>query len=376
MPCLNESETIGQCIKNAKIWVSKSQIDTEILVADNGSIDGSQLIAKRLGARVINVKTPGYGAALNYGISKAHGDFIIMGDSDMSYDFSKLGPFVEKYLEGYDLVMGNRFLGEIHPGAMPWMNKYIGNPALTFIGKFLFNIRINDFHCGLRGLSKKAFRKIDLRTTGMEFASEMVIKSKLCNLKITEVPIVLSKDGRSRPPHLKPWRDGWRHLRFMLLFSPDWLFLFPGALLFIFSLVSYFFILFDMVKLGNIVFGLHTLFYVQSGVIAGLITLSYGILIKSFAIREGLLKKDSFIEKIKDYPILEIGGLLGLIMIFISVLIGLNALYIWSLFGFLDLRMYPIINQVSISSILFTSGFIVLFFSLAMGLNSLPIKSE
>jgi glycosyltransferase involved in cell wall biosynthesis len=217
MPCLNEIETLGRCIEKAKSWIEKNGLDAEILVADNGSTDGSQKNAESLGARVISVAQRGYGSALFHGCMAANGEWIIMGDADDSYDFSALDPFVEKLSDGYDLVMGNRFAGGIAPGAMPWKNRYIGNPILTLIGRFLFKSPANDFHCGLRGFRKDAFLRMDLRTTGMEFASEMVIKANLFGMRITEVPTTLSKDGRSRAPHLRPWRDGWRHLRFMLI---------------------------------------------------------------------------------------------------------------------------------------------------------------
>jgi glycosyltransferase involved in cell wall biosynthesis len=220
MPCLNEAETLALCINKANTWASHSGIQTEVLIADNGSTDGSQAIAASLGARVIPVQQRGYGSALSHGCMAAKGEWIIMGDSDDSYDFSNLDPFIQQLREGFDLVMGNRFLGGIVPGAMPWKNRYIGNPILTWVGRLLFKCPAKDFHCGLRGFRKDAFLRMDLRTTGMEFASEMVIKANLFGMCITEVPTTLSKDGRSRPPHLRPWRDGWRHLRFMLLFSP------------------------------------------------------------------------------------------------------------------------------------------------------------
>ena len=232
MPCLNEAETLALCINKANAWALHSGIQTEVLIADNSSTDGSQAIAESLGARVIPVKQRGYGSALFYGCMVARGEWIIMGDADDSYDFSNLDSFIQKLREGFDLVMGNRFLGGIAPGAMPWKNRYIGNPILTWVGRLLFKCRAKDFHCGLRGFRKDAFLRMDLRTTGMEFASEMVIKANLFGMRIAEVPTTLSKDGRSRPPHLRPWRDGWRHLRFMLLFSPLWLFLYQGLLCF------------------------------------------------------------------------------------------------------------------------------------------------
>src|SRR5471032_2130011 len=233
MPCLNEAETLARCIEKAKVGIQRSGVRGEILIADNGSTDGSQAITEKLGVRLVPVKARGYGSALIGGVHAASGEWIIMGDADDSYDFSDITGFVKKFQAGDELVMGCRLPvggGTISPGAMPWKNRWIGNPVLSFIGRLFFKCPAHDFHCGLRGFTKAAFWKMDLQTTGMEFASEMVIKSTFKQLKIAEVPITLHKDGRSRPPHLKPWRDGWRHLRFMLLFSPRWLFFAPGFL--------------------------------------------------------------------------------------------------------------------------------------------------
>jgi hypothetical protein len=229
MPCLNEAETLATCIRKAKACIGRLGLAAEVVVADNGSTDGSQAIAAAEGARVVNVPLRGYGAALYGGIQASRGRFIILGDADDSYDFSKLDAFVQQLRDGADLVIGNRFLGGVSPGAMPWANRYIGNPVLSAIGRRFFRSTASDFHCGLRGLSRDAFERMNLLTTGMEFASEMVIKATLAGMRVVEVPTTLDKSGRSRPPHLRPWRDGWRHLRFMLLYCPRWLFLYPGA---------------------------------------------------------------------------------------------------------------------------------------------------
>lgn len=233
MPCLNEAETLAACIAEAQAALKEADIEGEIIVADNGSTDGSQRIALAMGARVVEVTRKGYGNALSGGIEAAAGQYIVMGDADASYNFSHIPRIVESLLDGADLVMGNRFRGGIAPGAMPRLHRYLGNPVLTGIGRLLFRCPVGDFHCGLRGFSKAAYRRMELSTAGMEFASEMVIKSTLKGLRVTEVPTVLRPDGRSRPPHLRSWRDGWRHLRFMLLFCPRWLFLFPGLFLFL-----------------------------------------------------------------------------------------------------------------------------------------------
>src|SRR5712664_924542 len=231
IPCLNEANSLAQCVNKAMGAFRKAGLSGEVVVADNGSTDGSVELAESRGARVIHVAERGYGAALRAGIAAARGPFIIMGDADDSYDFADVPRFVEKLRVGFDVVMGNRFLGGIKPGAMPPLHRYLGNPLLTFIGRLFFKSPIGDFHCGLRGFSKEAFLKLHLQTTGMEFASEMVVKATLQHLRVTEVPTTLSPDGRSRPPHLRSWRDGWRHLRFLLLYSPRWLCLYPGALL-------------------------------------------------------------------------------------------------------------------------------------------------
>ncbi|HAV55128.1 MAG TPA: dolichol-P-glucose synthetase, partial [Aequorivita sp.] len=223
MPCLNEAETLAICIKKAQGFFEREKISGEVIIADNGSTDGSQQIAKSLNATVVNVPQKGYGSALRGGIEAANGKYVIMGDADDSYDFSNLMPYLLKLREGYDLVMGNRFKGGIKPGAMPFLHKYLGNPVLSFIGRLFYKSNIGDFHCGLRGFSKKAYYTMELKTTGMEFASEMIVKASLKNLQITEVPTILSPDGRTRPPHLNTWRDGWRHLRFLVLYSPNWL---------------------------------------------------------------------------------------------------------------------------------------------------------
>ena len=338
MPCLNEAETLSLCINKANAWISHSGMETEILIADNGSTDGSQAIAESLGARVVSVQQRGYGSALFHGGMAAEGAWVIMADSDDSYDFSNLDPFIEKLREGFDLVMGNRFLGGIAPGAMPWKNRYLGNPILTWVGRLLFKCPAKDFHCGLRGFRKDAFVKMDLRTTGMEFASEMVIKANLFGMRIAEVPTTLSKDGRSRPPHLRPWRDGWRHLRFMLLFSPRWLFFIPGAILFFICFISYAALLSGPVKIGAVTFDVHTLFFAEAGLVLGVLASTLGIVIRVLGTREGLLQDHSLIEKFRASPILEVGGIVGILMMLVGLFLGFHALVAWSAVNFGSLR--------------------------------------
>jgi glycosyltransferase involved in cell wall biosynthesis len=376
MPCLNEAETLGTCIQKANAWIARSGFDAEVLVADNGSTDGSQALAQSLGARVVPVSQRGYGSALYHGSLAAQGEWIIMADSDDSYDFGALDPFIAKLREGYELVMGNRFLGGIAPGAMPWKNRYIGNPVLTWIGRVLFSCPAKDFHCGLRGFRKDAFLRMDLRTTGMEYASEMVIKATLFGMRICEVPTTLSPDGRSRPPHLRPWRDGWRHLRFMLLFSPRWLFLIPGAIVLLVSLAVYLKLLLGPVTLGGIVFDIHTLLFAEAGVILGSLGLSTGFAVRLFGAREGLLKDHAVLDWVRRSPVLETGGAVGLAMLAVALAMGLSAFSGWATTGFGQLFPGAVIRQVSLSTLLFVLGGIVLMTSLLIGFLSLPLRRE
>ncbi len=288
MPCLNEAETLQLCIKKANQYLKDNSVSGEVLIADNGSTDGSQKIATHEGARVIDVPVKGYGAAIIHGINAAKGKYIIMGDSDDSYDFLKLDPYVEKLREGFDLVMGNRFLGGIEKGAMPFLHKYLGNPVLSFIGRLFFKIKIRDFHCGLRGFNKKSIKALNLQTTGMEFASEMVVKAALFHLRIGEVPTILSQDGRSRPPHLRTWRDGWRHLRFLLLFSPAWLFFYPGILTFVVGLSGVITLSMVSISIGSITLDIHTLLYSSFATIMGFQAILFYLLSRTFAINFNL----------------------------------------------------------------------------------------
>jgi glycosyltransferase involved in cell wall biosynthesis len=338
MPCLNEAETLEICIKKAQRALDEYSIVGEIVIADNGSTDGSQAIAIRMGARVVQVGAKGYGNALMGGISNARGKFIIMGDADDSYDFTATGPFIDKLREGYDLVMGNRFRGGIKPGAMPFLHRYLGNPVLSGIGRLFFSSPCGDFHCGLRGFRKDAIYKMDLRTTGMEFASEMVVKAALFNIRIAEVPTALSPDGRSRPPHLRSWRDGWRHLRFLLLYSPRWLFFNPGLLLMAVGLLVGLWLLPGPRIIGNITFDVHTLLYTMAATVIGFQSVIFAIFTKTFAITEGLHPKDSRIDKWFRFFTLEKGLLTGAAFMIIGLIGSLYALSDWGsrLFGPLD----------------------------------------
>jgi hypothetical protein len=338
MPCLNEAETLESCIRKAARFLAEHRVRGEIVIGDNGSTDGSQEIARRNGARVVNVPIRGYGAAIYHAALTTRGRFIVMGDSDDSYDFSALQPFLEKLREGYALVMGNRFRGGIRPGAMPWKNRYIGNPILSGIGRLFFHCPARDFHCGLRGFSRDFFDRIDLRTTGMEFASEMVIKATLSGESIAEVPTTLDPDGRSRPPHLRPWRDGWRHLRFMLLYSPRWLFLIPGQLAMLIGTAGLVVLAGGDVAFGNVHLGVHTMLYAAMTILAGFQAVCFSVFTKVFAITEGLLPEDPKLTRLFRYVTLESGLITGFVLLLLSAAGTLYAFSYWSstTFGPLD----------------------------------------
>ena len=372
MPCLNEAETIGICITKAKQWLIKNKVAGEIIVADNGSTDGSQNLAAVLGARVVHVVEKGYGSALMGGIQAARGKYIVMGDADDSYNFSHLEPFLEKLREGYDLVMGNRFAGGIRPGAMKALHRYLGNPVLTGIGRVLFKSPCGDINCGLRGFSKAAALRLDLRTTGMEFASEMVVKSTLHKLRIAEVPTVLFRDGRSRPPHLRSWRDGWRNLRFLLLYSPKWLFLYPGSLLMIAGLLIGLWLLPGARSLGTVTFDISTLLYAASAIVIGFQAVNFSIFTKIFAISEGLLPEDHRIERLFRYVTLETGLVVGASLVLLGFGMSLYAVGNWGSHGFGDLVPDQILRVVIPSVTALIIGFEVIlssFFLSVLGLK-------
>ncbi|MEN9499970.1 MAG: hypothetical protein RIS83_1789 [Pseudomonadota bacterium] len=345
MPCLNEAETIAICVRKAMHYLAEQGISGEVLVADNGSTDGSQSLAEALGARVIAVAEKGYGAALMVGIKAAHGRFVIMGDSDDSYDFTALDPFLLKLRAGYDLVMGNRFKGGIRPGAMPPLHRYLGNPVLSFIGKVFFKSPISDFHCGLRGFSRSAMLALDLRAPGMEFASEMVVKATINGLKITEVPTILSPDGRSRPPHLRSWRDGWRHLRFLLIFCPRWLFLYPGALLFLLGGATMLALLPGPRMLGPITFDIHTLLYASGGVVMGFQALQFWVFAVFYGMQTGVMPAGSLMKRAFTHFALEVALIVAAIFLIGGFSLGLSTLAIWGAEGFGSLSAGLMVRQ-------------------------------
>jgi hypothetical protein len=334
MPCLNEAETVATCVRKAAAWLEANGVSGEVVVADNGSTDGSQALAAAAGARVVAIAAKGYGNALLGGIQAARGRHVIMGDADDSYDFSNLGPFLAQLREGKQLVMGNRFKGGIAPGAMPPLHYYLGNPVLTAIGRILFHNPCGDFHCGLRGFDRQAILALDLHTTGMEFASEMVVRAALANLRIAEVPTTLSPDGRSRPPHLRSWRDGWRHLRFLLMYSPRWLFLVPGLGLMAAGLALFLLVLPRPFPLFGIVLDVHTLLAAGGFIIIGYQAIVFGVLTKIFAITEGLLPEDPQLNRAFRHVTLETGLAAGALQILLGAGGALAALWHWRSTGF------------------------------------------
>jgi glycosyltransferase involved in cell wall biosynthesis len=311
MPCLNEAETVETCVRKTIAFFEEQGIDGEVIIADNGSTDGSQQLARDAGARVVAVSDKGYGNALMGGIRAARAPFVAMGDADDSYDFATLGPFLAELRDGADLVMGNRFKGGIAPGAMPPLHRYLGNPVLSFVGRLFFGSKIGDFHCGLRAFRKESILRLGLQTGGMEFASEMVVKATLARYDIREVPTTLSPDGRTRAPHLSTWRDGWRHLRFLMLYSPRWLFLIPGLLLMTLGLVSGVALSFTTVRVGDIAFGVDTLVGASAMMVIGFQAVVFALLTKVYAMEEGFLPHDKRVQKIIDWWSLERGLVLG-----------------------------------------------------------------
>jgi glycosyltransferase involved in cell wall biosynthesis len=307
MPCLNEAETLGACIEKAQRALRESEIAGEVIVADNGSSDGSVEIAERLGARVVKVEARGYGNALMGGIAVAAGKYILMGDADDSYDFGHIPRFVEELRGGAELVMGNRFRGGILKDAMPPLHRYFGNPALSWLGRLFFRSQVGDFYCGIRAFRKEAYEKMGLRTTGMEFATEMVVKATLFQMKVAEVPTTLSPDGRSRPPHLRTWRDGWRTLRFFLLYSPRWLFLYPGLALMLLGGLLGLWLLPGTRVVGSVSFDVHTMIYAAVFVLLGFQAVAFALFTKLFAISGGLLPPDPTLDRLFQYITLEVG---------------------------------------------------------------------
>lgn len=376
MPCLNEAETLKTCIDKAMKYLKDNNVSGEVVIGDNGSTDGSQEIARSCGARVVDIPRKGYGSALMGAILASNSKYVIMGDSDDSYDFSNLNPYIEKLRQGYDLVMGNRFKGGIAKGAMPFLHYYLGNPVLSFIGKLFFGGGINDFHCGLRGFRQDIVTLLNLQTTGMEFASEMVVKAQINKLKIIEVPTTLSPDGRSRPPHLRTWRDGWRHLRFLLLYSPKWLFLIPGLTLMILGFVMFALIENGPVQLMNMYFDTNTLLYAGAFMVIGFQAVNFAVFTRIYAIQQGFLPKNNTLDKLYNFVTLEAGLVIGILITLAGFGGSVYSLYLWDLEEFGNLNYSSILRVVIPSVIAIMIGLQTVFSSFFLSFLGLNQKKN
>ena len=375
MPCLNEAETLAVCVRKARGFLGASRIQGEVIVADNGSQDGSVAIALEEGARVVPVAARGYGAALLGGIADARGRHVIMGDADDSYDFSNLGTFVEQLRAGADLVIGNRFRGGIAAGAMPLLHRYLGNPVLSFLGRLFFSVKIGDFHCGLRGFNRDRILALGLRTTGMEFASEMVVRSALAGYRIVEVPTTLRPDGRSRPPHLRTWSDGWRHLRFLLMFSPRWLFFYPGLALLAFGLIGTVLLLPGRFYIGSVGIDIHTFIVACISILLGLQSLTFAAVARRYGAKQGLLP---------DSP--RYGSLLGaitlerlLIVALVLLVLGLGGVFwcveVWISAGFGTLEYAALLRILMVSLTAIAAAFQLACTAFLAGIMDIPARS-
>jgi glycosyltransferase involved in cell wall biosynthesis len=374
MPCLNEAETLAACIQKAQQAIEKGGLKAEIIVADNGSTDGSQVVARELGVRVVPVARKGYGSALIGGIDAAMGTFVIMGDADDSYDFTAIGPIVAKLRDGYDLVVGNRFQGGIEAGAMPWLHRWVGNPVLSLISRLFFHAPVGDIHCGLRGFRKDAYESMRLRATGMEFASEMVIKASLKGMRIAEVPVTLRPDGRSRPPHLRTWRDGWRHLRFMLLFSPRWLFLYPGLTLFAVGVILSALLLVRPLRVGGVTLDIHTLLVAGFLALLGYQLVLFAVFTKIFAIRMGFHPPHPLLQRLFQYVTLEVGLVAGAVMVIAGVVGLVLAVASWQAAGFGTLDPSLTMREVIPAVLLLAIGTQTVFASFFISILSIDVN--
>jgi glycosyltransferase involved in cell wall biosynthesis len=371
MPCLNERETVGVCVSKAMSALKDAGISGEVIVADNGSTDGSMEIARAEGARVVNIQEKGYGSALKGGILASGGKYVLMADSDDSYDFSHAPRFLEPLRAGADLVMGNRFKGGIADNAMPFSHRYIGNPVLSGIGRLFFGSRCSDFHCGMRGFRKDSFLRMDIRSTGMEFASEMVVKASLLQMNVSEVPTTLRPDGRNRAPHLRTWRDGWRHLRFLLMYSPRWLFLYPGILLVLLGLAGCVLLLPGRRVFHGIGFDVHTLLYAFISVLLGFQLIAFAAFTKVFAITEGLLPEDPRLHRVFRWVTLETGLMVGGLLMLLGVGGSFVAVSDWARDSFGALQPQHTLRIVMPSVFSLTIGLQIIFSSFFLSILGL-----
>jgi glycosyltransferase involved in cell wall biosynthesis len=340
IPCLNEAPTIGSCIRKAQASFGRLGVSGEVVVADNGSVDGSQAIAESLGARSVTVGERGYGSALAAGIAAARGRWVIMGDGDGSYDFSALELFLESLRNGYDLVNGNRFKGGIHADAMPWLHRRLGNPLLSFVGRTLYGTPCGDIYCGMRGFDREKIIALDIRSSGMEYAIEMIVKATMQGLRVTEVPTTLSPDAEEREPHLRTWRDGWRSIHLLMLYSPKWLFLYPGIVLLAIGIAGMLWLLPKERALGGVTFDVSTLLYFSLAAVVGLQAAYFFLSARWFGIKEGLLPDDPWIRRLVSRRVLEFGLLAGLVLVAAGLALSLYALGTWNEAGFGQLN-YP-----------------------------------
>jgi glycosyltransferase involved in cell wall biosynthesis len=370
MPCLNEAETVGECVRNAKEFLEHNNINGEIIVADNGSTDGSEEIATEEGARVVNVPDKGYGSALRGGIEAAEGHFVILADTDGSHDIKGLMPFVEKLRQGYDMVVGNRFKGDIQPGAMSFLNKYIGNPILSGIGKIFYRSKVSDFHCGLRGFKKEIYPRLGIRTTGMEFASEMIVKASLFGVNITEVPTNVMPAGRTRPPHLRRFSDGWRHLRFLLLYSPRWLFLYPGFVMILMGIGIGLWLL----PGSKLSLDIHTMLYASAALIIGVQSLAFAVLSKVFAMDEKLLPQHPRLNKMLKFMTLERGLIIGALLGLLGIIGSLYAVFLLETGEFRGLGITHTMRIVILSVTFLLLGSQIIFTSFFYSILRLKLK--
>jgi glycosyltransferase involved in cell wall biosynthesis len=374
MPCLNEAESLSYCLDKAFKFLKTTGITGEVLVVDNGSSDDSAKIAREHGAVVVFEPSRGYGRAIMSGIDNAKGEYLIIGDADDSYDFSDLMPFINLLREGNDLVVGNRFKGGIQNNAMPFLHRYVGNPFLSFIGKTFFSTQIGDFLCGLRAITKSCYNLLDLRTTGMEFGPEMIVKAALYEQKMTEIPITLYRDKRNRSSHLKTWQDGWRNLRFLLLFSPRWLFLIPGLFLMILGLTGTILLVFGPIRLGDKKLNVHTLVYTSAFILIGFQFISFYIFSRVYAAMHGLWpNQERFYIRFNKYFKLESGIFLGGIFFISGVLLMIKSFLYWERARFGNLDPLIVLRWVVPSALLLVLGLqiIISFFYLSfIGIKS------